>query len=50
MNVMGKINSDKRKSHSSTLICAGQLSRNDLIELIKKETNPDKNLESSNYI
>jgi hypothetical protein len=44
-----KFNVDKRKSHYSTLICAGQLSRNDAIELMKEETYPDKNLETSDY-
>lgn len=31
-----KFNIDKRKSHLSTLICAGQMSREDAIEVLKK--------------
>ena len=44
-----KFNIDKRKSHYSTLICAGQLSRDEAIELMKEETYLDKNLETSDY-
>jgi hypothetical protein len=44
-----KFNIDKRKSHYSTLICAGQLSRNEGIELMKDNTYPNKSLETSDY-
>jgi N-acetyl sugar amidotransferase len=44
-----KFNIDKRKSHYSTLICAGQLSRDEAIELMKEETYLNKNLETSDY-
>jgi N-acetyl sugar amidotransferase len=45
-----KFNIDKRKSHYSTLICAGQLSREEAIELMKQDTYTDKSLEKSDYI
>lgn len=40
-----KFNIDKRKSHYSTLICAGQLKRDDALELMKKGTYEDPHLE-----
>ena len=44
-----KFNIDKRKSHYSTLICAGQLSRSKAIELMKENTYPEKSIETSDY-
>lgn len=44
-----KFKIDKRKSHYSTLICAGQLKRENAIESIKQDTYFDKNLEMSDY-
>lgn len=35
-----KFNIDKRKAHLSTLICSGQISRNEALEEMKKETYP----------
>jgi N-acetyl sugar amidotransferase len=44
-----KFGIDKRKSHYSTLICAGQLTRNDAILKMKEPTYPDAYLESIDY-
>jgi N-acetyl sugar amidotransferase len=44
-----KFGIDKRKSHYSTLICAGQLDRNKAIELLKEDTYTDKLMEKSDY-
>ena len=40
-----KFNIDKRKSHYSTLICAGQLKRDDALKLMKHGTYEDPHLE-----
>lgn len=42
-----KFNIDKRKSHYSTLICAGQLTRKEALELLKMPTYEDSALEKS---
>lgn len=44
-----KFDIDKRKSHFSTLICAGQLSREEAIKLINKPTYSSKLLEKRDY-
>jgi N-acetyl sugar amidotransferase len=44
-----KFGIDKRKSHYSTLICAGQLTREEAQLLLKEEPYVDKNLERNDY-
>lgn len=44
-----KFGIDKRKSHLSTLICSGQITREEAIVELKKPTYPDLNLEKSDY-
>jgi N-acetyl sugar amidotransferase len=44
-----KFGIDKRKSHYSTLICAGQLTRNQALELMEEDTYIDKLMEKSDY-
>jgi N-acetyl sugar amidotransferase len=41
-----KFNIDKRKAHLSTLICSGQITRNEALEELKKETYPAEMLKS----
>ncbi len=44
-----KFGIDKRKSHYSTLICAGQLTRSKALELMKEDTYSSKLIEKSDY-
>lgn len=44
-----KFNIDKRRAHLSTLICSGEITRDEALEEIKKDPYPDQELKKNDY-